>query len=125
MGKRSSNEVETVLFPLVAIDQAVLVEAVVAVKKRDERAWYVFSCINDHDTQGHDADCDGQLRHAAGFHPAAEQGDAAIGPPADRGAGNRQGVAEPVHHVAQGEPQQLALPVPQEGRKGRQQLRYG
>ncbi len=36
MGFSTSNEVETVLFPLEAVDQAILVETVVAVKEGDE-----------------------------------------------------------------------------------------
>lgn len=67
LASSGSNEVETVLFPLGAVDQPVLVEPVVAVEEGNKRAWHVFSCKNDHGAQQHHAHRDGQLRHAAGF----------------------------------------------------------
>ena len=41
VGFLGQNEVETVLFALVAVDQAVPVEAGVAVKEGDKRAWHL------------------------------------------------------------------------------------
>jgi hypothetical protein len=42
VGLQGSNEVETVLFPVLAVDQAVVVEPVVAVKVGNEGAGHFF-----------------------------------------------------------------------------------
>lgn len=44
----ASNNIKTVFSPLVAVDQAVLVELVVAVEERDERAWHLAPRVNHH-----------------------------------------------------------------------------
>ena len=102
----ASDDVEAVRAPFVAVYQALVVQFAVAVKERDEAAARVAPRVDRHCAHGHQSARHDRFRQPARLDPPTEQRDAPVTPPAHRRAGNGQRVAEPVHDVADREPEQ-------------------